>query len=78
MNRGIVLFACAWVLWSYGVGEKTFVWIPTDSFEKLADCKRRAEARQKHADAGSRSSTKFEYLCLPDTLNPVTENPKFP
>ncbi len=77
MSRGKTTLICAWILWSYSVGETTFIWHPSDSFEKLVECKREAMSLQRINDSRKKESGRArEYMCLPDTVNPMIGNPK--
>ncbi len=69
-RHGTILLACAWVLWTHGLSTKgAESWEPFDSYEKLAECKQMADSfRKKPPPAG----VLFSYVCLPDTINPLT------
>ena len=56
---------CAWVLWQAVRAGADSDWLPFDSYERLAECKREAEIARKGKDA-----LKVFYVCLPDTVDP--------
>ncbi len=57
---------CAWVLWQAVRAGAVIDWLPFDSYERLAECKREAEIGRKGKDP-----LKVLYVCLPDTINPL-------
>jgi hypothetical protein len=63
----------ALVLWVYAVSVKAESWLPYDSYERLAECKRDAEVGQKKAQ--QKPDKTVSYICLPDTINPMATKP---
>ena len=73
-QHGTLLLVCSWVLWSHGFAVGSEVWVPFDSYERLEECKREWDAAMKRAESRGATSPKISYVCLPDTINPMTRS----
>lgn len=60
VRRLAVGFACAWIVWGSGQGG----YVPVESYATFAECKDMVDRVMQ------REGRKFDYVCLPDTIDP--------
>ena len=71
---------CAWVLWISSLNPPPGIaawqaWRPVEAFVAQAQCKKQADLRNRKALQAT-DRYKFEFVCLPDTVDPHAKKAK--